>query len=415
MERYDVAVIGGGPAGLAAAIKAMELGLQTLLIEATDRLGGIPLQCIHPGFGLHYFKEDLTGTEFIHRFIEKAQSVDLDYRLRTYVAEIEVVSHSEKIVRALSPGEALEVSTKTIIYAAGARERHVYEINIVGDRPAGIYTAGEAQAMMDLYGLLPGKRIIIVGSGDVGLIMARRFALEGAEVVAVVEIMPWPGGLTRNIIQCLQDYGIPLLLSHAVTRIHGAKRVEAVTVVQVDENLKPIPGTERLIECDTVVVAAGLVPNTELLERMGVVIDPATRGPKVNELLETSTPGVFVAGNALAINDLVDNVVEQGELAALGAKIFVENDGIPAARWIPIARGRNVRLVVPHYISGERDVKLYLRVYKPERNVCIRIREIGKELCLPRVMPAEMVVLTLRKDEIGKDIEKLTIEVAPRG
>ena len=414
MESYDVVVIGGGPAGLAAAIKAVELGLRTLLIEASDRLGGIPLQCIHPGFGLHYFGEDLTGTEFIHRFIEKARGVGLDYMLRTHVVDVEVVSHSEKIVRALSPGKALEVSTKTIIYAAGARERHLHEINIVGDRPAGVYTAGEAQAMMDLYGLLPGRRILIVGSGDVGLITARRFALEGAEVVAVVEIMPWPGGLTRNVVQCLQDFGIPLLLSHAVTKIHGVGRVRAVTLVQVDEELNPVPGTEKVVECDTVIVAAGLVPNTELLERMGVAMDPATRGPKVNELLETSIPGVFAAGNALAINDLVDNVVEQGELAARGAKIFVENDGVPAARWIPVVRGRNVRLVVPHYISGERDVKLYLRVRKPERNACIKIREIGRELCLPRVMPAEMVVLSLRKNEIGEDVEKLTVEVAPR-
>ncbi len=414
MTDYDVIVIGGGPAGLAAAIKAKELGLKTLLIENTDKLGGIPLQCVHPGFGLHYFKEDLTGTEFIHRFIRKAEDVGLEYRLRTYVLGVDVVAHNEKVVKALSPEGALELSTKTIVYAAGARERQAFEINIVGDRPSGIYTAGEAQTLMDIYGVLPGREVLIVGSGDVGLIMARRFALERAKVVAVVELMPWPGGLTRNIIQCLQDYNIPLLLSHVVLKAHGRERVEKVTIAQVDENLKPIPGTEEEVKCDTLIIAAGLIPNNELLEKMGAVMDPATRGPKVNELLETSVPGVFAAGNALTINDLVDHTVEQGERAAEGAKVFVDNDGIPSTYWRPVVRGRNVRLVVPHYVSGERDVRLYVRVQKPERNVFIQVPEVGKKVFMPRVLPAEMAVINLSRKELEGTGDELTVEVVPR-
>ncbi|RLF23061.1 MAG: pyridine nucleotide-disulfide oxidoreductase [Thermoprotei archaeon] len=412
---YDVVVIGGGPAGLAAAIRAKELGLKTILLENTDKLGGIPLQCVHTGFGLHYFKEDLTGTEFIYRFIRKAEQIGLEYKLRTYALELDIIAHDEKIIKALSPEGSLEISTKTVIYAAGARERHVFEVNIVGDRPSGIYTAGEAQAMMDLYGALPGRRIVIVGSGDVGLIMARRFALEGAKVMAVVEIMPWPGGLLRNVVQCLEDYDIPLLLSHVVLRVHGKERVEKVVIAQVDERLRPVPGTEKEIECDTVIIATGLVPNIELLERIGVAIDPATRGPKVNELLETSIPGIFAAGNALVINDLVDYTAEQGERAAEGARIFVDNDGIPSADWKPIEKGRNVRLVVPHYISGERDVKLYLRVQKPERDVYIRIPEINKRTFHPKVMPSEMVTMELSKEELRDIGEKITIEVIRRG
>ncbi len=411
---YDVIVIGGGPAGLAAAIKSFEYGLKTLLIEVNDRLGGIPLQCIHPGFGIHYFGEDLTGTEFIYRLIEKVKKLGIEHMLRAFVMDIDVLAHNRKKLKVITPGRAFEVETKTIIYAAGARERHVFEVGITGYRPAGVYTAGEAQALMDLYGLLPGEEIVIVGSGDVGLIMARRFALEGAKVKAVVEIMPWPGGLTRNVIQCLHDFGIPILLSHAVVKIHGSKRVEGVTIVKVDEDLRPIPGTEEFVECDTVIIAAGLVPNVDLLRMVGVVIDPATRGPKVNELLETNIPGIFVAGNALVINDLVDNVVEQGELAAYGAKLFIENDGIPASRWIPVRRGRNVRLIVPHYVSGERDVKLYIRVSRPERDVYVAIPEIGKKIYMARVMPAEMITFSVSHREINS-LNFLTVEVIRHG
>lgn len=410
---YDVVVIGGGPAGLAAAIKAKEYGLKVLLLENRDVLGGIPLQCVHPGFGLHYFKEDLTGTEFIYRFIEKFRELGIEYYTNSHVVKIDQISDLEKRLKVITPKGVLELTTTTIIYTTGARERHIFEIAITGHRVAGIYTAGEAQTMMDIYGVMPGKEIVIVGSGDVGLIMARRFALEGAKVKAVVEIMPYPGGLTRNIVQCLQDFGIPLYLSHAVTRVEGSKRVEKVIIAKVDEKFNPIPGTEEEIKCDTVVIAAGLIPYLKVLERIGILIDPATKGPIVNDYLETSIPGIFVAGNALVINDLVDYVVEQGEWAAEGAYVYIKNLGIPTQRWKKIVKGRNIRLVAPHYVCGERDVVLYARVQKPEENVKLRFPEIEKEVRLPFVKPAEMIRIKLRKEEIAKAKDKITMEVVP--
>ncbi|MEM4583214.1 MAG: FAD-dependent oxidoreductase, partial [Desulfurococcaceae archaeon] len=252
---YDTVVIGGGPAGIAAAIKATELGLKTILIENRDLLGGIPLQCVHPGFGLHYFKEDLTGTQFITRLLDKLEKLKVEYMLKAHVHSIEYLDYNKKIVNVITPQGVMRILTKTIIYTTGARERHIYEIGVVGDRPDGIYTAGEAQTLMDIYGILPGREIVIIGSGDVGLIMARRFALEGAKVKAVVEILPYPGGLMRNVIQCLRDFNIPLLLGHTVVKVIGKKRVEKVLVAKVDENFKPIPGTEFEIPCDTVVLS----------------------------------------------------------------------------------------------------------------------------------------------------------------
>ncbi len=412
---FDVAVIGGGPAGMAAAAKAAELGLSAVLIESRDLLGGVPLQCIHPGFGLHVFGEDLTGTQFAYRLIERVERSGAEVMLRAHVHSVEVEAHDEKVVNVVAPGGVVRVRCRALIYAAGARERTIFEIGVVGDRPAGIFTAGEAQLLMDLYGVLPGREVVIVGSGDVGLIMARRFALEGARVKAVVEIMPWPGGLMRNVVQCLHDFGIPLLLSHAVVRVAGRGRVERVVVARVGEDLRPLPGTEFEIPCDTVVVAAGLRPNADLLERMGAAIDPATGGPVVNELLETTVPGVFAAGNALVVNDLVDYAVEQGERAAEGAKLFVEGGGLPAADWKPVARGRNVRLAVPHYVSGERGAVVYARVERPERNVLIRVPELGLRRFAVAVRPAEMVRLELPRSAFeGVELERLTLEVVPR-
>jgi len=409
--KYDSIIIGGGPAGLAAAIKAKELGLKVLLLENRDVLGGIPLQCLHPGFGLHYFKEDLTGTEFIYRFINKFQEMGIEHFTNAHLTEIENISDNEKRLKVITSKGLQNFTTKTIIYTTGARERHLYEIGITGKRFPGIFTAGEAQTMMDIYGIMPGKEIVIVGSGDVGLIMARRFALEGATVKAVIELMPFPGGLTRNVVQCLDDFGIPLYLSHSVRRVEGRSSVEKVIISKVNEKLEVIEGTEKEIKCDTVVVAAGLVPYIKILEKIGVVKDPATKGPIVNEYLETLIPGVFTAGNALVINDLVDHVVEQGELAALGASEFVKNDGIPASRWIRVFRGENVRLLVPHYLSGKRDVTIYARVRKPMKKVTIRFPEIGKKMRLPVVKPAEMVSVRLRKEEIQKAVDRITMEV----
>ncbi|WP_175059289.1 NAD(P)/FAD-dependent oxidoreductase [Thermococcus sp. 2319x1] len=407
---YDTIVIGGGPAGLAAAVKAKKLGLKVLLLDENEFLGGILPQCIHPGFGLHYFKEELTGPEFAYRFVKQVKELNIEHYTDAYVLEIENYSDLEKKVVFSSPKGVMEVWGKTIIYAAGARERHASEIGIVGDRVAGIYTAGEAQTLMDIYGVMPGKEVVIVGSGDVGLIMARRFALEGAKVKAVIELMPYPGGLARNVM-ILRDFEIPLHLSHKVVEVRGKKRVEKVKVVKVDENLKEIPGSEFWIECDTLLISAGLIPNVKLLKKIGAQIDPLNGGPVVNELLETTIPGIFVAGNALLINDLVDYVAEQGELAALGAKEFIENQGIPSRKWIELKRGKNVRILAPHYVSGERDVYIYARVSRPMENVRITFPEIGKELRLPVVKPSEMLRIRLKAEEIRKAEKEITMEV----
>jgi NADPH-dependent 2,4-dienoyl-CoA reductase/sulfur reductase-like enzyme len=414
---YDTVVIGGGPAGIAAAIKATELGLKTILIENRDLLGGIPLQCVHTGFGLHYFKEDLTGTQFVTRLLDKLEKLRVEYLLKAHVHSIEYLDYDKKLVNVVTPQGVVRILTKTIIYTTGARERHLYEIGVVGDRPDGIYTAGEAQTLMDIYGIMPGREVVIIGSGDVGLIMARRFALEGAKVKAVIEILPYPGGLMRNVMQCLRDYNIPLLLGHTVVKVVGKKRVEKIIVAKVDENFKPIEGTEFEIPCDTVVLSVGLRPYLKVLEKLGIHIDPATGGPVVNEYLETNIPGVFVAGNALVVNDLVDYAVEQGELAAEGAKVFIENKGIPTKNWKLIEKGRNIRLVVPHAVSGERDVIIYARVANPERNVYVQIPELGFRLFSYGVRPAEMIWFKLRKDmfsKLGADVNKITLEVKPR-
>ncbi|WP_297501798.1 FAD-dependent oxidoreductase [Thermococcus sp.] len=405
---YDVVVIGGGPAGMAAAIKAKELGLKVLLLDENDYLGGILPQCIHPGFGIHYFGEELTGPEFASRLAKKLVELGVEYRTSARILEIRNYSDLEKFVLFTSPSGLYGVWARAVIYAAGARERHAFEIGIVGDRVSGIYTAGEAQTLMDIYGVLPGKEIVIVGSGDVGLIMARRFALEGAKVKAVIELMHYPGGLARNVM-ILRDFGIPLYLGHKVVEVRGKGRVKKVKVVRIDENLRET-GEEFWIEADTLVISVGLVPAVKKLKKIGVEIDPATGGPVVNDRLETSVPGVFVAGNSLLINDLVDYVAEQGEMAAEGAKEFIENGGIESRRWTRVEKGENIRLVVPHYLSGERDVYLYLRVSKPMEDVELRIPEIGKRLKLPVVKPAEMIRLKLKEEEI-RGAGKLTVEV----
>lgn len=409
-------VLGGGPAGMAAAAKAAGLGLDALLLDNRETLGGIPLQCVHPGFGVHYFGEDLTGTLFAYRLMEKVEKSGVGTLLKAHVHSIEVEAYDEKLVNVITREGVLRLRAKAIIYATGARERTLFELGVPGGRPAGVFTAGEAQLLMDLYGVLPGKEIVIVGSGDVGLIMARRFALENAKVKAVVEIMPWPGGLMRNVVQCLMDFNIPLLLNHAVVGVVGRRRVEKVIVAKVDEELKPIEGTEFEIPCDTVVVAAGLRPNVDLLEKIGCAIDQATGGPIVNDLLETTIPGVFAAGNALVINDLVDYAAEQGERAAQGAKLFVENGGLQTTDWIPVSRGRNVRLAVPHYVCTERDATIYARVLRPEKNVFVEIPELQVKKYVAAVRPAEMLRLKLTREQLKQadGCDKITLTVVPR-
>ena len=389
----DVAVIGAGAAGLAAAVAAKKAGAEeVLIIDREEKLGGILPQCIHTGFGLQYFRENLTGPEYALKFIEEARRLGVESLTNTMVLRL----RPGEITAANSQQGIFTVKARAIVFAAGARERPIGAIGVPGTRPAGIYTAGLAQKLMDNYGLLPGHEIVVLGSGDVGLIMARRFAMEGAKVKAVVEIMPYPGGLARNVVQCLEDWGIPLLLSHTVTKIHGKNRVEAVTIAKVDDKLRPIPGTERNISCDALVLSVGLIPEIELLEEAGAQLDPHTGGPIVDENMETSLRGVFAAGNAVCIFDSVDNVSITGETAGKAAALHVQQKLQRPAKPIRIAPGRNVRYVVPQLVSGSRSVKIYVRVSKPLRNADIMLGDKTVRRA-PRLTPPEMVTLTLSK------------------
>ena len=304
--KTEIAIIGGGPAGLAAAVAAREAGVEDILIiERDNELGGILNQCIHNGFGLHTFKEELTGPEYAGRYIEKVEELKIPYMLHTIVVDIA----ENKVITVMNKEQGMfQIEAKAIVLAMGCRERSRGALNIPGYRPAGVYSAGTAQRYVNMEGRMPGKKVVILGSGDIGLIMARRMTLEGAKVQVVAELMPYSGGLKRNIVQCLDDYDIPLKLSHTVVDIKGKKRVEGVTLAQVDENRRPIPGTEEFYECDTLLLSCGLIPENELSSQMGVELNPVTSGPVVNESLETNVEGVFACGNVLHVHDLVDYV-----------------------------------------------------------------------------------------------------------
>lgn len=322
MQTYDIVIVGGGPAGLAAALAARENGVADILIlEREDRLGGILNQCIHNGFGLHTFQEELTGPEYAARYIEKVEELQIPYKLQTMVLNI----MPDKRVAAMNREDGLfEVQAKAVILAMGCRERPRGALNIPGFRPAGIYTAGTAQRLVNIEGFLPGRKIVILGSGDIGLIMARRLTLEGARVQAVVEILPKSGGLQRNIVQCLEDFDIPLLLRHTVVDIKGRERVSGVTVSAVDEQGKPIPGTGQEYDCDTLLLSVGLIPENELTRELGARMDLATHGPVVNEKLETTIPGVFACGNVLHVHGLVDSVSEEAAEAGKNATVYIK-------------------------------------------------------------------------------------------
>jgi len=397
-RNVDIAVIGAGAAGLAAAIKAKEKGIENIVIlERSEELGGILPQCIHTGFGLRYFKENLTGPEYISRFIKKAQDLQIEYKLDTMVLEI---TPEKEITVVNSVDGLLTLRAKAIILAMGCRERTRGMLGIAGTRPAGILTAGTAQRLMDIEGYMPGAKVVVLGSGDVGLIMARRFAMEGAKVEAVVEILPYPSGLDRNVVQCLEDFNIPLLLQHTVTSIHGSDRIEAVTVAKVDASGKPVQNTERIIECETLILSVGLIPENELSQTADIALDSATGGPIVNEYMETSVQGIFACGNVVHVYDLVDHVTQAGELAGESAAKYVLNQLPPLASKITLKAGDNVKSVVPQIIGGKEPVTLYLRVKKPMRDVEVTIGN----LTIPKrmVKPPEMVVVDLTRQALEK-------------
>ena len=346
--KRDIVIIGGGPAGLAAAEAAVQAGARDVLIlERDTRLGGILNQCIHNGFGLHTFKEELTGPEYAARFEARVRALQIEYRLGTMVLSIS----PEKTVTAVSREEGLvTIEAKAVILAMGCRERARGALNIPGFRPAGIFSAGTAQRLVNMEGYMPGREVVILGSGDIGLIMARRMTLEGAKVRVVAELQPYSGGLKRNIVQCLDDYGIPLKLSHTVTEIHGKERVTGVTISAVDENLKPVPGTEEFYSCDTLLLSVGLIPENELSTGAGVALSRVTNGPVVNESLETNVPGIFACGNVLHVHDLVDYVSEEASAAGRAAAVYLQQGEQREDKAIHINASGGVRYTVPSII-----------------------------------------------------------------
>lgn len=418
MKNYDIVIIGGGPAGLAAAVSAKKSGVGSILILERDReLGGILNQCIHNGFGLHTFKEELTGPEYAQRFIDQAKELEIEYRLNTMVIDI---SH-EKVVTAMNREEGLfQIRAKAVILAMGCRERSRGALNIPGYRPAGIYSAGTAQRLVNMEGLMPGREVVILGSGDIGLIMARRMTFEGAEVKVVAELMPYSGGLKRNIVQCLDDFGIPLKLSHTVVDIKGKERLEGVTIAEVDGNGKPISGTEEEYSCDTLLLSVGLIPENELSRGMGVEMSRVTSGPVVNESLETNIEGVFACGNVLHVHDLVDFVSEEAAAAGKNAAAYVKGGRTEeGGREICLNPVDGVRYTVPVTINTARmDENLtvrfrvgsvfkncYVSAYFDDERVIHRKRQI--------VAPGEMEEIKLTKDQLLKypDLETITVKI----
>ena len=405
-QSVDVAVIGAGPAGLAAAIKAKEAGAERVtIIERAEQLGGLLHQCIHNGFGLIYFNEDMTGPEYARRFIEKAMDLKINLQLESMVLDLSAA----KNITVSSKNGLTTFNAKAVVLAMGCRERTRQQIMIPGTRPAGIFTAGTAQRYVNVEGYIPGKRIVILGSGDVGMIMARRLTLEGAKVEAVVEILPYIGGLIRNEVQCVHDFDIPLFLEHTVTEIHGLKRVEGVTIAKVDKGQEPIAGTEKTIECDTLLTSVGLIPENELSLKAGIKLDPVTGGPVVNDMMETSIPGIFAGGNVVHVNDLVDNVTLESETAGACAADEAMGKVPPARKKISFKTGENIRYVVPHTIGTQKEPSLSIRVREPAEKVTLRIGNILTK-SLRVVKPSEMLKINLTPEQMGT-IEETVSEI----
>ena len=417
MKAYDMVIIGGGPAGLAAAVSAKKAGVESILILERDmELGGILNQCIHNGFGLHTFQEELTGPEYADRFIAMVKEQAIAYKLNTMVLDIS----PKKVITAMNRTDGiLQIQAGAVILAMGCRERARGALNIPGFRPAGIFSAGTAQRLVNIEGYLPGREVVILGSGDIGLIMARRMTLEGAKVKVVAELMPYSGGLKRNIVQCLDDYGIPLKLSHTIVDIKGKKRLEGITLAQVDETGKPILGTEEEYSCDTLLLSVGLIPENELSKEMGVKLDNITCGPLVNESLETNIPGVFACGNVLHVHDLVDYVSEEAQRAGSNAAKYVKGKLTDCGSVITLAASDGVRYTVPHQINRDRmeeQLTVRFRVGSVLQNSYIsvyfdreRVMHRKKQVMAPGEM--EQVILQKQKLAAYPKLEHITIKI----